>query len=81
MRKALSLIAIAAIGFSVAACKDEDGNEIDLAPVCHALVKPYRYNTYKVTSGRYAGATLALDLKQHNEIWTKLNCVEVLKKG
>lgn len=63
---------------ALAACKDEDGNEVDLAPICHALIKPIKYNTYKVTSGRYAGRIVALDIKQHNEVWAKLNCVEVL---
>lgn len=76
MRKTLTLLAIAAIGASLAACKDEDGNEIDLAPICHALIKPIKYNTYKITSGRYAGATLAIDLKRRNEIWDKLHCKE-----
>jgi hypothetical protein len=75
---ALALCVIMFAG-SLGACKDEDGNEIDLVPVCHALIKPYKYNTYKITSGRYAGRELALDLKQHNELWEKLNCKEQAK--
>jgi len=78
--KAFSLLLALAFAASVAGCKDEDGNEVDLVPVCHALVKPYKYNTYKITSGRYSGKTLALDLKQHNEIWTKLACKEASVK-
>ena len=80
MRKTLSILILAAVAASLGACTDEDGNPIDLAPICHALIKPIRYNTYKVTSGRYAGATLAIDLKRRNEIWDKLKCVEVKDK-
>jgi hypothetical protein len=79
MRAILSLCLVVGVP-ALAACTDEDGNEIDLVPVCHALVKPYKYNTYKITSGRYAGKTLAFDLKQHNEIWQKLSCKQVLPK-
>lgn len=45
-----------------------------IKPVCDALIGPIRYNTYKITSGRYAGKTLALDLKQRNQVGEGLHC-------
>ena len=61
----------------LAGCDPGDLSQADLGPICKALVKPIKYNTYKATSGRFAGRTLALDLKQRNEIYTKLNCKSV----
>jgi len=50
------------------------GSVESLKPVCDALVKPYKYNTFKTTSLRHAGSELAKDLKQHNQIGSKLGC-------
>lgn len=77
MRKALSLFGVIAIALTVAACDPDQLNQADLTVVCHALIKPIRYNTYQATSGRFAGKTLALDLKQRNEIYVKLDCKSV----
>lgn len=71
----LALLFLVAI--TLAACDPGDLNQADLTVVCHALIKPIKYNTYKATSGRFAGKTLALDLKQRNEIYTKLDCKSV----
>lgn len=45
-----------------------------LDSICSALVGPIRYNTYKPTSGRYAGPILGMDLKQRNQIGQRLGC-------
>ena len=49
-----------------------------LYAVCSALVKGIPYNTYNKNSRRHAGDLLGLDLKQHNQIWTKLGCARVV---
>lgn len=52
----------------------ESGKLSTFTPVCDALVKPYKYNTFRPSSRRHAGVDLAVDLKQHNQIYTGLNC-------
>ena len=46
----------------------------DKNAVCKALKDPIRYNSQNPKSARFAGAALALDLKQRNEIGRQLNC-------
>jgi hypothetical protein len=42
--------------------------------VCKALKDPIKYNSQNPKSQRYAGALLALDLKERNSIGRQLNC-------
>jgi hypothetical protein len=55
-------------------CATDGLGPTQIKPICDALIGPIRYNTYKITSGRYAGKTLALDLKQRNQVGTSLGC-------
>ena len=58
----------------VAGCTPEDLTPVQRNTICHALVKGIPYNTYDKNSQRYAAALLALDVKQHNQIWLALHC-------
>ena len=46
----------------------------DKNAVCKALNGPIKYNSTRPQSARFAGAVLALDLKERNEIGRQLNC-------
>ena len=58
----------------LSACTPQDLTPVQRATICHALVKGIPYNTYDKESLRYAGMLLALDVKQHNQIWLSLKC-------
>ena len=75
---ALSIIFCA---FALAACTPQDLTPVQRATICHALVKGIPYNTYDKESLRYAGMLLALDVKQHNQIWLALKCGKPPRKG
>jgi hypothetical protein len=45
-----------------------------LDPICKALIGPIQYNSLKPESKRFAGALLALDLKQRNQVGRNLGC-------
>jgi hypothetical protein len=44
------------------------------AALCQVLIGPIKYNTYNKNSHRYAADQLAPDLKQHNQVGTRLGC-------
>ena len=60
--------------FALVACTPEDLTPVQRQTICSALVKGIPYNTYDKNSQRYAAALLALDVKQHNQIWLALHC-------
>jgi len=45
-----------------------------IKPICAALIGPIKYNSTNKVSVRYAGHTLALDLKQRNQVGQYLHC-------
>lgn len=61
-------------GLLLSACTPQDLTPVQRATICRALVKGIPYNTYNKESQRYAGMLLALDVKQHNQIWLALHC-------
>jgi hypothetical protein len=65
----------------LSACTPQDLTPVQRATICHALVKGIPYNTYDKESLRYAGMLLALDVKQHNQIWLALKCGKPPRKG
>ena len=58
----------------LSACTPQDLTPVQRATICRALVKGIPYNTYNKESQRYAGMLLALDVKQHNQIFLALKC-------
>ena len=65
----------------LSACTPQDLTPVQRATICHALVKGIPYNTYDKESLRYAVMLLALDVKQHNQIWLALKCGKPPRKG
>lgn len=45
-----------------------------IAPICEALIGPIKYNSLSPASKRFAGALLAMDLKQRNQVGRNLGC-------
>lgn len=45
-----------------------------IAPICKALIGPIKYNSMTPASKRFAGALLAMDLKQRNQVGRNLGC-------
>ena len=68
------VLSIIFCAFALAACTPADLTPVQRNTICHALVKGIPYNTYDKESQRYAGILLALDVKQHNQIWLALHC-------
>jgi len=60
--------------FTQVACTPEDLTPVQRNTICTALVKGIPYNSWDKNSQRYAAALLALDIKQHNQIWLALRC-------
>lgn len=70
----MKIICALAAALLLAGCQTDGVGPTTRAPICDALGKPLRYNTYKITSGRYAGKELALDLHQRNLVGQNLGC-------
>ena len=60
--------------FTVAGCDPQDLTAVQRQTICNALIKGIPYNTYDKDSQRYAAVLLALDIKQHNQVWLALKC-------
>ena len=66
--------AVLGLLLAVQACDPNALAPTQKAAICAALVKGIPYNTYDKNSQRYAAKLLAMDVHQHNLIWSRLGC-------
>jgi hypothetical protein len=73
MKKFLILLPVAVL---LSGCLGDDAElpPSTVAPICKALIGPIKYNSMSPMSKRFAGALLAMDLKQRNQVGRNLGC-------
>jgi hypothetical protein len=76
MSRIIKFAIVALLCGGVGGCVTDGLGPTDIAPICAALIGPITYNTYKISSGRYAGKVLALDLKARNQVGERLGCTQ-----
>jgi hypothetical protein len=75
MRREIVIFGVAALALVLAGCATTGQlPPSTLAPICKALIGPIKYNSLSPESKRFAGALLAMDLKQRNQVGRNLGC-------
>lgn len=69
------MIPLLVILLSVSGCAGGPKPSLDqITPICTAMIGPIHYNSTVPKSKRFAGAQLAPDLKQRNQVGRYLGC-------
>lgn len=75
MRREIVIFGVAVLALVLAGCATTSQLPPSaIAPICKAMIGPIKYNSMSPASKRFAGALLALDLKQRNQVGRNLGC-------